>query len=75
HSSFVFNDVLFMYKPRVVLTDKGYILRDHIDVAKVILMALNGDGPDIDLQQSEEQLLDSLVQMSDRYGIEVVKIK
>lgn len=75
HSSFVFNDVLFMYRPRVVLTDKGYILRDHIDVAKVILMALNGEGPDIDLQQSEEQLLGSLVLMSHRYGIEVVKTK
>lgn len=75
HSSFVFKDVLFLYKPRVVLTDNGYVLQDHIDVAKVILMALNGEGPDIDLDQSQQQLLNSLMLMSYRYGVEVVKTK
>ncbi|HEY8542548.1 MAG TPA: hypothetical protein VIL29_09195 [Pseudothermotoga sp.] len=73
YSSFVFKDVQFIYKPRVTLTNDGYVLSDHIDVAKVILMALNGEGPDVDLQKSQDQLIGSLVSMSYKYGIEVVK--
>lgn len=74
YSSFTFKDVLFVYKPRITLTDDGYVLRDHTDVAKVILMALNGEGPDIN-SQIQEQLLSSLLLISQRYGIEVVKTR
>ncbi|HOJ88684.1 MAG TPA: hypothetical protein PLP64_08770 [Pseudothermotoga sp.] len=73
HSSFFSNGVLFLYRPRIVLTDSGNILRDHIDVAKAVLMALKGEEVDIDLRQSSEELLSSLMLLSYRYGIEVVK--
>lgn len=75
YASFTYKDVIFLYKPRITLTDSGYALRDHSDVAKVIFMALNGEGPDLNSEQSDEKLIASLILFSQKYGVEVVETR
>jgi|GEM_PF-580231 len=75
YASFTYKDVLFLYKPRITFTDSGYALRDHSDVAKVILMALNGEGPNLNFEQSDERLISRLILLSQRYGVEVVETR
>lgn len=72
-ASFEFNGVLFVYKPCVTLTNNGYILSEHIDVARVIILALNGEGPEVNILESNKDLIKSLLSMVEKYRIEVAR--
>lgn len=75
HAEFEKNNVRFVYSASVFLQRGGQILTSHLDVAKALIQALNGEPPYIDVEKSDRDYVESLKILASKYGIEVLELK
>lgn len=71
-TGFTYDGIAFLYKPKIIVSEEGNVLKSGSDVARVIVSSLNGDAPRVNIRESDKGLLKMLYEFASKYSVVMV---
>jgi len=71
-TGFTYGGIAFLYRPKIIVSEEGNVLKSGSDVARAVVSSLNGDAPRVNIRESDKELLKMLYEFASKYNIVMV---